>query len=182
MVYTPVVSVGTEHDLFTFPYLNPLIDKSVISCTIIADILYRKFVLGLPFYRQAMDYQMQNIPLIKQTIINWANTLVPKVCEEVYEFMTRLLVGYRHIQCDETYIQVNKDGYGPGHKSFLWVHTSSELQTVLLLSSSVMKRHGGQTICAASCGNSLVISPVTLMFLTRYWKRKAEGTSLQPDA
>ena len=127
VVYTPVVSVGTEHDLFTFPYLNPLIDKSVISCTIIADILYRKFVLGLPFYRQAMDYQMQNIPLIKQTIINWANTLVPKVCEEVYEFMTRLLVGYRHIQCDETYIQVNKDGYGPGHKSFLWIHTSSEL-------------------------------------------------------
>ena len=125
VVYTPVVSVGLEHDLFTIPYMNSLIDKSAVSCTIMADILYRKFALGLPFYRQALDYQMQGIALIKQTIINWAGTLVPEICEEVYEFMTQLLVGYRYTQCDETYIQVNKDGYGPGHKSFLWVHTSS---------------------------------------------------------
>lgn len=127
VVYTPVISAGLEHDLFTIPYMNPLIDKSAVSCTIMADILYRKFALGLPFYRQARDYQMQGIALNKQTIINWAGTLVPEICEEVYEFMTQLLVGYRYTQCDETYIQVNKDGYGPGHKSFLWVHTSSEL-------------------------------------------------------
>lgn len=127
VVYTPVVSVGLEHDLFTIPYRNPLIDKSAVSYTIIADILYRKFVLGLPFYRQAFDYQMQGIFLIKQTIINWVNILVPKICEEVYEFMTQRLVGYRYTQSDETYIQVNKDGYGPGHKSFFWVHVSSSL-------------------------------------------------------
>ncbi len=127
VVYTPVISAGLEHDLFTIPYMNPLIDKSAVSCTIMADILYRKFALGLPFYRQARDYQMQGIALNKQTIINWAGTPVPEICEEVYEFMTQLLVGYRYTQCDETYIQVNKDGYGPGHKSFLWVHTSSEL-------------------------------------------------------
>ena len=127
VIYTPVVSVGLEHDLFTVPYMNPLIDKSAVSCTIMADILYRKFVLGLPFYRQALDYRMQGISLAKQTIINWVNTLVPEICEEVYESMTRLLVGYRYTQSDETYIQVNKDGYGPGHKSWMWVHTSSEL-------------------------------------------------------
>lgn len=127
VIYTPVVSAGLEHDLITIPYMNPLIDKSAVSYTIIADILYRKFVLGLPFYRQASDYQMQGISLIKQTIINWVNILVPEICEEVYEFMTQLLVGYRYTQSDETYIQVNKDGYGPGHKSFFWVHVSSEL-------------------------------------------------------
>lgn len=127
VVYTPVVSVGLEHDLFTIPYRNPLIDKSAVSFTIMADILYRKFALGLPFYRQALDYRMQGIALSRQTILNWAGALVPEICEEAYEFMTRLLVGYRYTQCDETYIQVNKDGYGPGHKSFLWVHTSSEL-------------------------------------------------------
>ena len=130
VVYTPVVSVGLEHDLFTVPYRNPLLDKSAASCTIMADILYRKFVLGLPFYRQAVDYQMQGISLARQTIINWVNRLVPEVCGEVYELMTQLLVGYRYTQCDETYIQVNKDGYGPGHKSYLWVHTNSELSDV----------------------------------------------------
>ncbi len=127
VTYTPVVSVGLEHDLFTIPYMNPLIDKSFVSYTIIADILYRKFVLGLPFYRQAGDYMMQDIALAKQTIINWADTLVPEVCGEACEYMTRLLVGYRYTQSDETFIRVNKDGYGPGHKSYMWVHTSSEL-------------------------------------------------------
>ena len=125
--YTPVVSVGLEHDLFTVPYMNPLIDKSFVSYTIIADILYRKFVLGLPFYRQARDYMMQDIALTKQTIINWVSTLVPEICTQVHEYMMQLLIGYKYTQSDETFIQVNKDGYGPGHKSYMWVHTSSEL-------------------------------------------------------
>jgi len=127
VTYTPVLSVGLEHDLFTIPYMNPLIDKSFVSYTIIADILYRKFVLGLPFYRQARDYMMQDIALTKQTIIGWVNTLVPEICAQVHEYMAQLLIGYKYTQNDETFIQVNKDGYGPGHKSYMWVHTSSEL-------------------------------------------------------
>lgn len=62
-VYTPVVSSGLEHSLTTVPYANPLIGKSAVSSSIIADILYRKFVLGIPFYRQAVDYQMNGIDL-----------------------------------------------------------------------------------------------------------------------
>ena len=108
-------------------YMNPLIDKSAVSYTIIADIIYRKFVLGLPFYRQARDYMMQDIALTKQTIINWVNTLVPEICMEVHDYLMLLPVHYRYTQSDETFIQVNKDGYGPGHKGYLWVHTSSEL-------------------------------------------------------
>ncbi len=127
VIYTPVVSVGLEHDLFTIPYMNPLLDKSFVSYTIIADILYRKFVLGLPFYRQARDYMMQGIAVTKQTLIHWVNTLVPEICSEVYGYMIQLLISYKYIQSDETFIQVNKDGYGPGHKSYLWVHTVSEL-------------------------------------------------------
>ena len=127
VTYTPVISVGLEHDLFTVPYMNPLIDKSFVSYTIIADILYRKFVLGLHFYRQARDYMMQDIALTKQTIISWVNTLVPEICGEVHEYMMQLLISYRYTQSDETFIQVNKDGYDPGHKSYMWVHTSSEL-------------------------------------------------------
>jgi len=127
VTYTPVVSVGLEHDLFTIPYMNPLLDKSIVSYTIIADILYRKFVLGLPFYRQAKDYMMQGIAITRQTLIHWVNTLVPEICSEVYEYMMQLLISYRYIQSDETFIQVNKDGYGPGHKSYMWVHTVSEL-------------------------------------------------------
>jgi hypothetical protein len=126
-VYTPVISSGLEHVLTTLPYANPLIEKSAVSPTLIADILYRKFILGLPFYRQAVDYQMNGIDLVKQTIINWVNRLVPEIMGPVCDYLTECLLKYKYTQNDETYIQVNKDGRGPGHKSIMWVHCSSEL-------------------------------------------------------
>lgn len=126
-VYTPVISSGLEHALITTPYANPLIEKSAASSSIIADILYRKFVLGLPFYRQAIDYQTSGIDLSKQTIINWVNKLVPDIMGPVCDYLTECLLKYKYTQNDETYIQVNKDGRGPGHKNFMWVHCSSEL-------------------------------------------------------
>lgn len=126
-VYTPVISSGLEHSLFTVSYENPLIDKSMVSPSIMADILYRKFVLGLPFYRQATDFRMNGIELSKQTLINWVNTLVPEIFEDIYGFLIECLLKYGYTQNDETYIQVNKDGCSPGHKSYMWVHVSSEL-------------------------------------------------------
>jgi transposase len=126
-VYTPVISSGLEHVLTTVPYANPLLEKSAASSSVIADILYHKFVLGLPFYRQAVNYQMNGIELLKQTIINWVNRLVPEIMGPVCDYLTECLLKYKYTQNDETYIQVNKDGRGPGHKSYMWIHCSSEL-------------------------------------------------------
>jgi hypothetical protein len=113
--------------LATVPYSNFLIAKSAASPSVIADILYHKFVLGIPFYRQAVDYQMNGIALLKQTIINWVNGLVPEIMSPVYDYLTECLLKYKYTQNDETYIQVNKDGREPGHKSYMWIHCSSEL-------------------------------------------------------
>lgn len=126
-VYTPVISSGLEHSLFTVSFENPLIDKSMVSPSVMADILYRKFVLGLPFYRQATDFRMNGIELSKQTLINWVNRLVPEIFEDVYGFLIECLLKCGYIQNDETYIKVNKDGCSPGHKSYMWVHVSGEL-------------------------------------------------------
>lgn len=126
VVYTPGISVGLEHNLYSEPYENDLVDRSVASASIVSDILYRKFVLSIPFNRQAVDYQMQGIELIKQTIINWISKTVPQYINPVVEYLTECLVKYKYTQNDETYIQVNRDDRGPGHKSYIWVHASSE--------------------------------------------------------
>ncbi len=112
-----MISSGLEHVLTTVPYANLLIEKSVACASVIADILYRKFVLGRPFYCQAVDYQMNGIELIKQTIINWVNRTVPDITGTICNYLTECLLKYKYIQNDETYIQVNKDGMGPGHKN-----------------------------------------------------------------
>lgn len=125
-ILTPVISAGLEHELYTVPYYN-LLPHTYASSSIIADILYRKFVLSLPFYRQAVDYQMSGIDLKKQVIIHWVNAIVPEFFERIRSYMTEYLIRSGYIQSDESYFQVNKDGRGAGHKSFMWVHCTSEL-------------------------------------------------------
>lgn len=124
---TPVISSGLEHELYTVPYYNLLLPHTYASASIIADILYRKFVLSLPFYRQAVDYQMSGIELSKQVIIHWVNAIVPEFFERIRSYMTQYLIRSGYIQSDESYFLVNKDGRGPGHKSFMWVHCTSEM-------------------------------------------------------
>ena len=126
-IYTPVISVGLDHALFTMPYQDVLMPHAYASPSLLADIIYRKFALGLPFNRQARDLMMSDVALLKQTIIHWVNTLTPELLDPIADFLTTKLVGHRYIQGDETPMQVNKDGNGHGHKGFMWVHCTSEL-------------------------------------------------------
>lgn len=124
--YTPVVAVGPERILYTECYENLLIDKSLVSGALLSEMLSNKFHMGLPVNRQTEYYAMQGLPISKQTMLNWINTVVPKFLTGVYDYMTQMLITFKYQQCDETYIRVNKDGYPPGHKSIMWVQTNSQ--------------------------------------------------------
>ena len=126
-ILTPVISSGLEHVMTTIPYKNPLKDRTYISASILADILYRKFFLALPFFRQAEDYSMQGLELSRQVIIGWVNELVPLIMTPVIKYMTQLMLLCPYHNCDETYLQVLRDGRAPGTKGFLWVHSTGEL-------------------------------------------------------
>lgn len=126
-ILTPVISSGLEHVMTTIPYKNPLKDRTYISASILTDILYRKFFLALPFFRQSMDYRMQGLALSRQVMIGWVNELVPLIMTPVIKYMTQLMLLCPYHQCDETYLQVIKDGRAPGSKGFLWVHSTGEL-------------------------------------------------------
>ncbi len=124
---TPVVTVALKHFIRTVPFTNLLLPHSYASPSIISDILYRKYALSLPTYRQAQDYEMSGIALGRQTIIHWINHIVPRFMARVSQHMLDCLIRYGFMQTDESYLQVNRDGRGAGHKSFIWVHCSSEL-------------------------------------------------------
>jgi len=126
-IYTPTISHGLDHKLETLPFCNPLIDKSYVSASFLADIIYRKFVLSLPVYRQSVDYCSQGIIIPRQTIIRWINRIIPVIFTPVYEYMLGLLIKQGYIQCDESIIKVNRDNRSSSSKSYMWVHTSSEL-------------------------------------------------------
>ena len=68
-ILTPVISSGLEHRMTTIPYKNPIKDRTYLSASLLADILYRKYVLSIPFYRQSEDYNTWGLALSRQVII-----------------------------------------------------------------------------------------------------------------
>lgn len=126
-VYTPVISYGLEHMLETVPFTNLLLPHSYASPSIIADILYRKFLLGLPFHRQALDYNMSGLDLSKQVIIHWINAIVPELFERIRSHYLAYMIQNGYMQSDESFMHVNKDGDRGAHKGYIWVHCTSEL-------------------------------------------------------
>ena len=127
ITYTPVVSVGLEHEMHSIPRGNVLISNSIASASLSAQILYNKFFLALPIYRQEIYFKDLGLTLLRQTMNNWVNSHATEIFYPVYNKLTMLLMQAEYQQCDETFFQVNKDGRGAGTKSYMWVHITSEL-------------------------------------------------------
>ena len=125
--YRPVISVGLEHILVS-PYpCGKLLRGSLASSSLVAEVMYQKVVQCVPSYRMEADLFRSGIPLSRQTITNWINRFSLELFAAVAEHMTRLLLMRDHNQCDETTYEVIRDGRRAGSKSFVWVHTTSEL-------------------------------------------------------
>lgn len=126
-VYTPVISTGLEHSLVRIPVSGQLLPGSIATPSLAAEIMYNKFVLGLPLYRQEADFIRSDVPVSRQTMVNWVTRFALDLFGPVYDYLAFLLKLCRYNQCDETVLQVVCDGRKAGSLSYMWVHTLSEL-------------------------------------------------------
>jgi len=126
VTYTPIVSVGLEHQLVRIPTENALIPKSAASPSLLAQIMLDWKRMYLPLYRQEFDPERFGFELSRQTMSNWIWDVTHTHLLPVYEHLCSLLKLYRYQHCDETYWQVVLDERKPGAKSFIWVHRSGE--------------------------------------------------------
>jgi hypothetical protein len=53
------------------PRPDQILPKSIAHSSVIADVVVRKFVDGLPLYRQEVIYNRDNIDLSRQTMSGW---------------------------------------------------------------------------------------------------------------
>ena len=126
VTYTPIVSVGLEHQLVRIPTENALIPKSVASPSLLAQIMLDWKRMYLPLYRQEFDPERFGFMLSRQTMSHWIGYVAHTHLLPVYEHLCSQLKRYRYQHCDETYWQVVLDERKPGAKSFIWVHRSGE--------------------------------------------------------
>ena len=126
-IHSPVVSVGSEGELVAIPFGDALRNYSIATASLVASIMFKKFVLGIPLYRQEWDLQMKNFPLSRQDMANWIVYFALNLFGPVYDWLWQELKKCGYIQNDETTLQVIHDGRKAGRLSYMWVHMTSEL-------------------------------------------------------
>jgi transposase len=124
---TPIISVGLEGRLVRVPFERKTLKNSFVSSSLAASVIYNKFVLGIPLNRQEKDLAAHGITLRRSTMSNWVIRFSQEYFLPIVSYMGELLKKQEYNQCDETVLQVINDGRGPNTKSYMWVHTSSEL-------------------------------------------------------
>jgi len=105
------------------PAGKPVIKGSFASPEAIAHIIYQKFVMATPLYRQEQDWARQGIALSRQTMSNWLLRATEDWLLPIYNRLRDALMTYDVIHADETVLQVLRE---PGKKaqsnSYMWLY------------------------------------------------------------
>ncbi|MCP3870978.1 MAG: IS66 family transposase, partial [Gammaproteobacteria bacterium] len=114
--------VGAEQGIRIAPRPDQILPKSIAHHSVIADVVVRKFVDGLPFYRQETIYTREGIDLSRQTMSGWVMQLDERL-SSLMAAMKQLLYQGRVIHIDETRLQVlNEPGRENTQLSYMWVY------------------------------------------------------------
>jgi len=114
--------VGAEQGIKIAPRPDQILPKSIAHSSVIADVVVRKFVDGLPLYRQEIIYHRDNIDLSRQTMSGWMIQLHERLTP-LMMLMKQLLYQGRVIHIDETRLQVlNEPGRENTQLSYMWVY------------------------------------------------------------
>jgi len=116
------VVAGAEQGVVIAPRADQIIPKSIAHSSVIADVVTRKFVDGLPFYRQEKVYAREGVDLSRQTMSGWVIQLSEKL-SPLMKLIKQQLYGGKVLHIDETRLQVlNEPGKENTQLSYIWVY------------------------------------------------------------
>ena len=126
---------GSQKDTATFykaEVPKPLITHSFVSPSLATEILYQKYYLGVPLYRQEKMWDDKGLVLPRNMMANWCIKINEYYLNYIYELMQKeLKKNCELMHVDETVMQCNKE---PGRKatnnSYMWVMCSGELEKI----------------------------------------------------
>lgn len=113
---------GAEQGVIIAPRADQILPKSIAHSSVIADVVTRKFVDGLPLYRQEQIYARDGIDLSRQTMSGWIIQLHDKLTP-LMAAMKKILYQGDVLHIDETRLQVlNEPGKENTQLSYIWVY------------------------------------------------------------
>ena len=121
-----------------------LIPGSYVSESLLSYILYRKYGLYIPLYRQEQDFKQQSAPIGRASMTHWIIMASQEYMKPMYDYFHRELIKRRFLMMDETPIQVLKEeGRRAQSKSYFWlVRTGDDGENPIILYNYTPTRAG----------------------------------------
>lgn len=124
-----------------------LIPGSYASNGLAAHVMYAKYVLGLPLYRQEKDFERLGARISRTTMASWIIYCSEHYFDPLYRYLHRLLLKRRYLMADETPIQVLKEpGRRPQSKSYVWLVRTGEDEKVPIILYNYTPTRAGKNV------------------------------------
>lgn len=107
-----------------------LLAHSFASPSLASEVIYQKYYMGSPLYRQEKMWDDLGLVLPRNMMANWCIKISEYYLKPLYDLMlNKLKEESRLLHCDETTVQVNKEeGKKASSNSYMWVLTSGALE------------------------------------------------------
>ena len=108
----------------------PLLTHSFVSASLATEVIYQKYYMGVPLYRQEKVWDDRGLILPRNMMANWCIKLSQYYLEPIYNLMlNQMKENSEVLHMDETTIQCNKEpGKSASSNSYMWVIASGELE------------------------------------------------------
>lgn len=122
---------------------QPVIQRSIASPSVLAKVIYDKFMQYLPLYRQVREWERNGLLTNDKNLSNWVIRVAEDWLLPVYEKMKNVLMTKSCMHVDETYGQIihRSDGKSGQSNAYNWVFRSVPSQgPIIVLFHSALSR------------------------------------------
>lgn len=126
---------GAEKDTTTIVKTKTptaLLSHSFVSPSLATEVIYQKYYMGAPLYRQEKMWDDLGLVLPRSMMANWCIKLSEYYLEPLYNLMLdKIKEKCELIHSDETTLQVNKEeNRKASSDSYMWVLTTGEFENI----------------------------------------------------
>ena len=109
---------------------KPILTHSFASPSLATEVIYQKYYLGVPLYRQEKMWDDKGLVLPRNMMANWNIKISEYYFSYIYNLMHKKIKEESELlHCDETTMQCNKEeGRKASSNSYMWVLRSGELE------------------------------------------------------
>jgi transposase/uncharacterized coiled-coil protein SlyX len=124
--------------------LPALIPGSYASSSLAAHVMYSKYVMSMPLYRQEKDFEHLGVKLSRTSMAHWIIYCSENYFQPMYDYLHRQLLKRKYLMADETPLQVLKEeDRRPQSKSYVWlVRTGDDGEIPIILYNYTPTRAG----------------------------------------